>query len=66
MAFASDDGTARSAALHHGIPVFGTLGILVACVRLKKLTLPEANGLLARMIALGFRSPVSSLDSLLS
>lgn len=65
MAFASDDRAARRAASYYKIPVVGTLGILVACVRQEHLSREEGNELLARMIALGFRSLLPNLDPLL-
>lgn len=65
MAFASDDGAARRAASNYKIPVVGTLGILAACVEQEHLPREEGNELLARMIALGFRSLLPNLDPLL-
>jgi predicted nucleic acid-binding protein len=62
---ASDDLDARRVARAHQVPTTGTIGILVLCVRRGRLVRDEANALLARMIALGFRSPVVDLDSLL-
>lgn len=47
------------------IPVSGTLGLLMRLVDLKNLALSEANDLLAKMIAAGYRSPVASLQELL-
>jgi len=61
----SDDLDARRAAREHGIPKTGTVGILVLYVRRGYLSREEANALLTEMIALGYRSPVASLDSLL-
>jgi predicted nucleic acid-binding protein len=62
---ATDDLAARSLALRHGVAVTGTVGILLRCVREGMLAVAEANTLLARMIAAGYRSPVTTLDALL-
>jgi predicted nucleic acid-binding protein len=62
---ASDDRDARRTAHHHKIPVTGTLGILVLCVQQGHLSKEEANALLEKMIAAGYRSPVGDLVSLL-
>lgn len=47
------------------IPISGTVGLLVRLVDLKRLSLSEADDLLARMIATGYRSPVASLSEIL-
>ena len=61
----SDDGEARSVAQHWGVPLTGTLGILVAAVKRHLLSRQAANAALREMIALGYRSPVENLASLL-
>jgi predicted nucleic acid-binding protein len=61
----SDDLDARRAAREHNVPTAGTLGILIRCVQLGYLEPDQADGLLAEMIALGYRSPVDSLMQLL-
>jgi len=63
--FMTDDRKARQVALELGIKITGTLGILVVAVERRKITLEEANRLLAAMIENGYRSPVDELDSLL-
>jgi predicted nucleic acid-binding protein len=63
--FASDDRDARSTARRQKIPVTGTLGILALCVQQGRLSKDEANALLEKMVAAGYRSPVSQIDSLL-
>jgi predicted nucleic acid-binding protein len=63
--FASDDADARAAATKLGLPVTGTVGILLQAVRRSVISLPQANELLETMIAAGYRSPVDRLDSLL-
>jgi predicted nucleic acid-binding protein len=62
---ATDDLDARRAAERHGVQVIGTVGILLLLTRRGDLAGDEANGLLAEMIAAGYRSPVPSLDPLL-
>lgn len=62
---ASDDLDARRVAQRHHVPTTGTLGILVLCVRRALLSRDEANSLLETMIAAGFHSPLTILDSLL-
>ena len=63
--FVSDDGEARNVAQRLGVATTGTLGILLAGVRRNILSRQTANELLEQMIALGYRSPVERLDSLL-
>lgn len=63
--FVCDDAKARLEAQRHGVPVTGTLGILVLNVLQGILTPREGNVLLADMIAQGYRSPVTTLDDLL-
>jgi predicted nucleic acid-binding protein len=57
----SDDLDARRYAQRHGIPVSGTLGVLVFLVEQGHLSLGQADDCLRQMIALGYRSPVVSL-----
>jgi predicted nucleic acid-binding protein len=64
--FVSDDRDARSSARHHGVPITGTLGILVMGVQRGRLSRNAANALLKGMIAAGYRSPISDLNQLLS
>lgn len=61
----SDDADTRNAAQRLGIPVSGTLGILVLAVRRELLTLSQANVLLAEMLVAGYRSPLERLDGLI-
>ena len=61
----TDDLDARNAAREQHVPVTGTLGVLVACVRQGHLSRQQANALLSDMIAAGFRSPVTDLSQLL-
>jgi predicted nucleic acid-binding protein len=43
----------------------GTIGILVRLVREDRLSLVEANAILAQMIKLRYRSPVERVDNLI-
>jgi predicted nucleic acid-binding protein len=61
---ASDDQDARTVARRYGVPVTGTLGILVLGIRHGHLARDEADALLKEMIAAGYRSPVTNLDEL--
>ena len=62
--FVSDDSHARAVAGAKGLALSGTLGILVACPALGILTLAQANTLLKKMMAAGYRSPVDDLGKL--
>jgi len=61
----TDDLDARKLAYRSGIPVSGTIGILVQAVRTEILSLSEANTLLADMMSKGYFSPVDTLDEFL-
>ena len=61
--FLCDDARARREAQRQGVPVSGTIGILVLNVRNGNLTPAEGNEILSRMIALGYRSPVATLNA---
>lgn len=62
--FVSDDAAARAVARSKGLEISGTLGILLIASELGPLTLTEANTLLKKMIAAGYRSPVDDLGKL--
>jgi predicted nucleic acid-binding protein len=62
---ACDDAEARRIAQRFGLPITGSIGILVLRVRRGQLTQAEGNALLEEMITLGYRSPVPTLDDLL-
>jgi predicted nucleic acid-binding protein len=64
--FSSEDRDARMQAQHLKIPAIGTVGILVLCVHRNLLEPGEAQDLLDRMIADGYRSPVVLIKELLS
>lgn len=59
--FACDDKVARREASLLGVPLTGTVGILMKGVMKRILALNEAETLLKCMIGKGFYSPVSSL-----
>ncbi len=61
----TDDRDAREMARRLQIPLSGTLGVLVRLIDLGALSVDESDRLLARMIAAHYRSPVTSLRSLL-
>lgn len=61
----TDDLAARQLAQERGVPLTGTVGILLALVRDGVLSLAEANGVLAEMIERRYRSPVDRLDELI-
>ncbi len=61
----TDDRLARKIAIRLGVQVTGTLGVLALCVVKNDLTLAEADALLQAMIGFGYRSPVTSLATLL-
>lgn len=64
-AFASDDRKARNVARGFGLPVFGTVGILLRSIEVSLLTIAEAQELLDEMIAAGYRSPIQDLNDIL-
>ena len=61
----TDDRDARELASQMGIPISGTLGVLVQTIRQERLTLEQADQLLEQMIRLRYRSPIESLRALL-
>ncbi len=61
----TDDRDARKVAHALGLEIAGTLGALISLVRREHLNLEAADGLLARMISAGYRSPTSSIESFL-
>ena len=63
--FVSDDRDARQQAASYGVPVTGTIGILLLNVQQGHLPQKASNGLLTELIRLGYRSPFKTLDNLL-
>lgn len=61
----TDDRDAREMAQQMGIPISGTLGILLLLIEQSSLTVTQADSLLNQLIILGYRSPVASLSELL-
>jgi len=61
----TDDRDARKIAIQMGIPISGTLGLLVLTIDKEILSLAEADDLLRRMIAAGYRSPITTLAEVL-
>lgn len=61
----SDDGNARREARRHGLPVSGTIGVLVLNVCQGYLALTEGNAILTKMTAQGYRTPILTLDDLI-
>ena len=64
LTFVTDDLAARRLAEARGVPLTGTLGILIELVRQGALPLEEANAMLSAMIERRYRSPVDGLDEL--
>jgi predicted nucleic acid-binding protein len=64
LRFASDDRVARTEAARLGVPLTGTLGILIKAVRTGVCELRTADAYLGKMIETGFFSPVRSLREL--
>ena len=61
----TDDLDARRLAQRKGIPVSGTIGVLIAAVRRGIISLDEGNLMLSKMIDKGYFSPIETLDELL-
>lgn len=61
----TDDLDARKLAQRRGIPVSGTIGVLVEAVRIGILSVDEGNVMLSNMIAKGYFSPFERLNELL-
>ena len=61
----TDDRDARRLAQRRGVPVSGTIGVLVEAVREGLLSVEEANTMLSDMIEKGYFSPFETLDELI-
>jgi predicted nucleic acid-binding protein len=61
----TDDRAARATCRELGIPLTGTIGILVACIGDRMLDAEAADETLLRMIKAGFHSPVTSISGML-
>ncbi len=62
----TDDLLARKMAMHEGVRLSGTIGILVSLVEASAIPLSEANRLLAEMIEAGYFAPFAKLDALVN
>lgn len=60
----TDDLDARKFAQRMGMPVSGTIGVIVSAVGKEIISKHEADDLLSEMIDKGFYSPIKSLDEL--
>ncbi len=60
--FLTDDMKARRVAQTAGVPVSGSVGVLLELIRTRKLTLEEGNKVLRTFIQHGYFSPVERLD----
>ena len=63
-AFLTDDRVARRETRRMGIPLSGTVGVLISLVDEGHVSLEETNQALQQMVALGYHSPVQSLSEL--
>ena len=61
----TDDLDARRLAQRKGIPVSGTIGVLIAAVRGGIISFDEGNLMLSKMIDKGYFSPFDKLNELL-
>jgi len=61
----SDDMDARKLAQRRGVPISGTIGVLVEAVREGLLSIVEGNIALSDMIEKGYFSPFETLDELI-
>jgi len=60
----TDDFDARKLAQRRGIPISGTIGILVEAIRERILSINEGNAILTEMIDKRYLSPFEKLDDL--
>jgi predicted nucleic acid-binding protein len=63
---ATDDKDARRLARQLGISLTGTIGILAILVKQGEISLAEGDHLLQAMVTAGYRSPLTTLEDLLS
>ena len=64
LVFFSDDKKARQVAKQQGLSVSGTLGTLQLAIEMGKISIEEADKVLAEMIRGGYRSPIQSMRKL--
>lgn len=60
----TDDRVARDIAARLRVPVSGTLGVLALLADQGRVTVPEADEVLRRMIDKGYRSPITSIGAI--
>ncbi len=65
MNFLTDYFDARKIANILGVPVSGTIGVLIRCIEKGIISKDERNRILKEMIAKGFYSPISDLSEIL-
>jgi len=65
MKVLTDDSDARKMANVLGVPVSGTIGVLVRCVKKGVISKEDGNRILREMIEKGFYSPISDLNEVL-
>ena len=61
----TDDRDARKLAQRRGVPVSGSIGVLVEAVRGGLLSIEEGDTMLSEMIEKGYFSPFEALDELI-
>ena len=61
----TDDRDAREMAVQMLVPVSGTLGLLARLIDQGHISLQDGDDLLNRMVAAGYRSPITSLAEIL-
>lgn len=64
MKILTDDSDARKIANILGVPVSGTVGVLVRCIERNVISKEEGNQILKDMISKGFYSPISDLNEI--
>ena len=64
--FVTDDFQARKAARALGVPISGTIGVLIQAVKQRLMPTIDADSLLLQMIANGYHSPHSTISELLA
>jgi predicted nucleic acid-binding protein len=61
---ATDDHQARRMGVQLGLEISGTVGFLLYAMHFQRIDRPNANALLQRMIAAGYRSPVNDVGEI--
>jgi predicted nucleic acid-binding protein len=63
--FLSDDMMVRKIAYREGVRISGSVGVLIALVKMEKITLANGNKVLSNFIRHGYFSPTDKLDEFL-